>query len=257
MRNDYSVNDLINCLRSIGITAGDHLFIHSNVGFFGRMENVKSANDLCESFWNALLEVVTENGTIVFPTFSYSFCHNEVYDPKTTKTNCGMLSEYAMTKPGSIRSMDPNFSIVAYGKLAKAFTEEPTHESFGKGSFWDRFLAQEGKIVCMNFDCGSTFVHFAERMHSVSYRFNKAFNGTTVLEDGSLHRDYAVHYVFEGDADYPCFDTLDRNCREKGVCKISNLGRGTMLAMNVREYYDLIDEMLRDNPRSLTKGGQA
>ena len=255
MKSDYTSFEFEECLRGIGIAAGDNLFIHSNIGFFGRMKEVKTADELCEKIYSVLKNVVTEIGTIVLPTFSYSFCHNEVFNPKSTKTDCGMLTEYAIRQEDTIRSLDPNFSIVAWGKRAIEYTENPTHESFGQGSFWSRILESGGKIVCMNFDCGSTFVHYVERANSVSYRFNKAFNGTFHLDNGSEWRDYAVHYVFEGEDDYPSFDRLDKKCRETGICKIGNVGRGTILSMDINEYYSLICKMLEDNPRCLTVGG--
>lgn len=255
MKYDYTRQELENCLKEIGIVSGDNLFIHSNIGFFGRMEGVNSANDLCENFIIALKNVVSESGTFVLPTFSYSFCHNEVYNPSTTKSKCGMLTEYAIRQKDMIRSLDPNFSIVAWGKLADRYTENPTHESFGRGSFWERLLESGGKIVCMNFDCGSTFIHYVERANSVPYRFNKAFNGTIHLDDGTEWRDYAVHYVFEGDKDYPDCTRLDKKCREIGLCKTANLGKGTILAMDVNEYYELICDTLHNYPRFLTVGG--
>ena len=254
MKYDYTRQDLEDSLRKIGISAGDNIFIHSNIGFFGRMEGVKSADELCENFLTAIKNVIGENGTFVLPTFSYSFCHNETYNPNTTKSDCGMLTEYARKQEDTIRSLDPNFSIVAWGRLAKKYTEKSTHESFGEGSFWSRILESGGKIVCMNFDCGSTFVHFVERSNSVPYRFNKAFNGVIELEDGTVIRDYAVHYVFEGEEDYPTFERLDKKCRELSLCKISNLGKGTVLAMDINQYYKLICDSLRENPRFLTVG---
>lgn len=255
IRFDYTKQDLEYALRKIGIEAGDKLFIHCNIGFFGRMEGAASAGGLCDHFLHVLKKILTDEGTLVFPTFSYSFCHGELYDPKNTKSVCGMLTEYARKQGDMIRSLDPNFSIAAWGKLAKEYTEDPTHESFGEGSFWERLLNSSGKIVCMNMDCGSTFVHFVERYHAVSYRYNKAFNGEKVLDDGSRQRDYAVHYVFDGESDAPCFDRLDKKCRDEGICKTIALGKGSMLVMDVKQYFDLICATLKTEPRFLTAGG--
>ena len=174
---DYTESDLKKAAADIGLQKGDNIFIHSNIGFFGHMENVTSADDLCEKYILALKAIVGTEGTIVLPTFSYSFCHGEVYNPKTTKSDCGMLTTYSYTKSDFVRSLDPNFSIAAWGKNAKFYTENPVPESFGKNSFWERWLKTGGKLVCMNVDCGSTFIHYAERVFSVPYRYNKSFNG--------------------------------------------------------------------------------
>lgn len=254
-RADYNVTDLKAAIRDAGIKSGDNVFIHSNIGFYGKMEGVDNAGGLASAFFIVLKDVISSEGTLVLPTFSYSFCHGEVYDPKETKSECGLLPEFARQQENVMRSMDPNFSIAAWGRLADKYTENPTHESFGKGSFWERFLISGGKILCMNMDCGSTFVHYVERCNHVPYRYNKAFNGIYKALDGKEHRDYAVHFVFDGDADAPCFDRLDKKCRELGLCKISKLGRGAMFSMDVKEYYKLICNALKKEPRFLTAGG--
>lgn len=252
---NYTRNDLKNALNQIGINNGDNIFLHSNIGFFGQMEGVKSADELCENFISVLKECVGEAGTIVLPTFSYSFCHGENFNPKKTRSDCGMLTDYAYTKSDFIRSWDPNFSVAAWGYNAKFYTDNPTNESFGKDSFWERILSTGGKLVCMNMDCGSTFVHYVERVCDVSYRYNKAFNGILELPNNAHCRDYAVHYVHDGGDDEPCFDLLDAKCRSNGLVRAVNLGKGTVLMIDIKEYYDLIVETLKSEPRFLTLGG--
>lgn len=254
---DYTYQELEDVLVKVGIEKGDTLFLHTNIGFFGRMEGVTNAQVLSDSFFQALKNAVGENGTIVVPTFSYSFCHQEEYNNLKTTTTCGMFSEYLRKQKDVIRSMDPNFSIAAWGKLTEYYTSNPTNESFGKGSFWERLLEQKGKIVCMNMDCGSTFVHYIENRNQVSYRYNKAFNGVMIDTQGNVKRDYFVHYVYdlEKPEDGPYFPRLNEKYHEAGLCKEEKLGRGVVLAMKSEEYERFITDTLKKEPRFLTIGG--
>lgn len=253
----YNYQDILDALQEVGLKKGDTVFIHSNIGFYGRMENAASADQLCEYFFAALKETVGEKGTIVVPTFSYSFCHNEEYHVNSTVSGCGMFSEYMRKQPDVERSMDPNFSIAAWGDLKQYYTENCAHESFGAGSFWERFLAKNGKILCMNMDCGSTFVHYLENLNQVEYRYNKAFNGEMWNQEENYKRDYFVHYVYalERPEHGPFFGRLDKKCHEQGICTTAELGKGTMLLMEASRYAELITDTLRTEPFFLTIGG--
>lgn len=255
---NYSYGDIVEALKNVGIQKGDTLFIHSNIGFYGRMENVKKPEELCNGFLNALTEVVGEEGTVVVPTFSYSFCHGEIYNAKETPTKCGMLPEYMRKQEGVLRSNDPNFSVAAVGRLARYYTQNPAHESFGRDSFWERFLEKKGKILCMNMDCGSTFVHYIEQLNQVPYRYNKAFNGVWVDDNGTEKNDYFVHYVYsmEKPEDAAYFVRLDEKCRAAGICKSADLGKGTLLVMDSDIYVEFISNTLKTEPRFLTVGGE-
>jgi len=136
---DYVEKDIFNSLQSIGLKEGDSIFIHSNLGFFGRLKSAKNQEDYCNSFLNSFKKILGESGTIVVPTFSYSFCNKKYFDINNTMGICGMFSEYLRDLPESTRSEDPNFSITAIGKNAKFFTEKPTENSFDKNSFWSIF----------------------------------------------------------------------------------------------------------------------
>ena len=250
MKADYTVQDIQKALWDIGITEGDDVFIHSNLGFFGVLEGCRSADALCESFLTALQSVIGDEGTVVTPTFSYSYCHGEVFDPYRTKTNCGMLSEYVRKVYPENRTLDPNFSVCGTGKHMAEYMQCNIHEAFGKDCFWERFMRRDGKIICMNFDAGSTFVHFIERENDVPYRYNKAFNGETLL-DGVLQKDYAVHFVFEGADNAPCMERVDELCKEYDISRQVDLGKGTILAFSTKRYYDFFTNLLKDRPRVL------
>ena len=100
----------------------------------------------------------------------------------------------------------------------------------------------------MNFDSGSTFIHFIERNNNVSYRYNKAFNGKTIIH-GIVKKDYAVHFVFDGADDAPSMERVDELCKAQNVSKQVNLGKGTILAFSTQKYYDFFTELLKVRPR--------
>ena len=182
MKNfDYSKSDISKALTDVGITTDDNIFVHSNIGYFGKMENAENKNDYCREFLESVLDVIGINGTLVVPTFSYSFCNNEVYDKIKTDSVCGIFSEYIRKKSNSSRSDDPNFSIAAIGKNAGLFTKDCAAYSFGKNSFWERFHRKDGKICNFNLDSSSTFIHYVEKSLNVEYRYDKPFSGTSII----------------------------------------------------------------------------
>ncbi len=253
---DYCAADIETALRGVGIKQGEDIFIHSNIGFFGRLENCAGREELCRTFLDAIFKVIGPNGTAVFPTFSYSFCRGEVFEPHNTKTTCGLLSQYVLEQKDAIRSLDPNFSVAAIGNRAEYYTEHPTHESFGKGCFFERFVNNNGKIVCMNFDAGSTFIHYIESKNAVEYRYNKAFNG--IIKNGEAEkRDYFVHFVYSLDKpeDAPYMPSVNAFCRREQIFQKEELGKGTLLAMHARKYCEAIERELKIHPRFMTVGG--
>ena len=253
---DYRVSDIEEALIQIGIECGDDVFIHSNIGFFGRLENCKTGQQLCKTFLDCICNVIGESGTAVFPTFSYSFCHGEIFDPCNTKTTCGLLSQYVLGLPKAVRSLDPNFSVAAIGDKSVYYTENPAHESFGKGCFFERFVNNNGKIICMNFDAGSTFIHYVERKNSVDYRYNKAFNGIIRIGEKEK-RDYFVHFVYSLDKpeNAPCMPNVDLFCKRNNLFKKTKLGKGALLSMPSKTYCEAIEKELKIHPGFMTVGG--
>lgn len=250
MRIDYTYDDIVSALINIGIKNGDDIFIHSNLGFFGMLDGCCSGLDICCKFERAMMQIIGDEGTLIVPTFSYSYCHGELYNPLTTKTKCGMFSEYIMKKYPQNRTLDPNFSVCGIGNNILEYLKCDIHESFGANSFWQMFMKNNGKIICMNFDSGSTFIHYIERCNNVEYRYNKAFNGVSFINGKYVH-DYAVHFVNEGNGDESAMERIDKICKENNISKQTILGKGTILAFPVKRYFCYFSNLVKERPRVL------
>jgi len=246
---EFTPSDIVHALRELGIKNGDHIFVHSNIGFFGKLAGANDEHDVYLAFKNAMHEAVGEAGTVIHPTFSYSFCKGQDFDPATTSGICGILSEMARQDADYTRSHDPNFSITASGKLAEFFTENPDEYSFGKRSFFARFLEKGGIFVNFNFDAASTFVHYAEREASVSYRWDKPFEGN-IITNGKTQKATFYHYVrdLEKPEHAPVFTKFDAKAKALNLAKTINLGRGQIVSISAKNTFDLIQKTLKTEP---------
>lgn len=256
-KSDYSKKDIVAALAELGVKKGDNLFIHSNLGFFGRLEGAQKPVDYYNAFKKAIFSVIGEEGTVVVPTFSYSYCNKKVFDKNATMGVGGLFAESLRLDSSAVRSTDANFSVAAIGENARFFTDHSPEHSFGKNCFWERFLKKNGKICNFNFDSGSTFIHYVEKLLKVSYRYDKAFPGVS-LEDGKRVEKTFYHFVYDLNKpnNAPDFAKFDKKAKELGVAKTRNLGRGQIVLITAFDALEFISSELKNNPAFLITGSK-
>lgn len=251
----FNKNDIIEALMKVGIQNGDAIFIHSNMGFFGPAENINNLNDYCALFFESIMDVIGESGTLVVPAFSCSFFNNNVFDIKNTKSTTGAFSEYIRLLPNALRSIDPNFSVCAVGKSAEYFTSGIEPYTFGNKAFFHRFYESSGKICNFNFDSGSTFIHYVEKQLNVPYRYDKGFKGSIIDGNRTLELEF-FHFVraLDDAASYPDFTKFDNYVKTNNIAKTANLGKGQIVSISAKDTFNTIKEQLSIDGSFLIKG---
>jgi len=254
-RIDYSSRDIVQALLKVGLKKGDSVFTHSNLGFFGKLDHGNDKDDYCNAFKEAFFEVIGPEGTLVVPTFSYSYCWKKTYNKLETPGTCGIFSEFIRENTNSFRSDDPNFSYTSIGKNAEYFTKNCPENPFGRDSFWERFLSKNGVICNLNFDAAATLTHYVERGIHVSYRFDKPFKGKSVI-NGKIEEKIFYHFVRDDDNPelYPDFTKFDKKAKQLGLAKVANLGRGQIVCISAKNSTELIKKEIIINPNFLIKG---
>lgn len=198
--------------------------------------------------------MIREDGTLIVPTFSYSFCNKEDFDLDNTPSICGMFTEWIRTNTKCTRSEDANFSITAIGDKNDFFTKNSPSHSFGKNSFWERFMKSGGKFCNFNLDPASTFVHYVEKFLNVPYRFDKEFSGVFIKNNKQFNKSF-YHFVRELKPKYePQFEKFNLSAQKNLLVKTSNLGKGQIVCITALDSFYLIKNELEKDPFFLVKG---
>ncbi len=119
-----SRKQLISDLSALGVTPGDHLAIGMSLKKIGIIQGG------VETFIDAVLEAIGENGTVMANTYTANcrlsdvrFIPNDrVFDACNTPANTGVFAEALRQRPQSLRSRHPITSVAAVGKLARYLT---------------------------------------------------------------------------------------------------------------------------------------
>ena len=107
--------DIAKALRSCGVKKGDVIFVHSDISAFGKLSMLDAAF-LLKSLLDSLKESVGTNGTIIMPTFTYSFTENKPYDIANSKSKVGVLTEYFRKQPDVGRTAHADHSVAVWGR---------------------------------------------------------------------------------------------------------------------------------------------
>ncbi|EHR4504751.1 AAC(3) family N-acetyltransferase [Campylobacter jejuni] len=175
--------DLNYTLEKLGLKQGDTLCIHSELFRLG--EVLVSKQEFLQSIIDSFFQVIGNKGTLIMPTFSYSFNRYKNYDKIHTKSTMGILSEYFRTMAGGgVRTDDPIFSFFIKGYRQNDFTSKLLKTCFSSGCVYDKLVEFQGKIILFGTDkLGYTFSHFCEEKAKVNYRFFKEFQGIITDEN--------------------------------------------------------------------------
>jgi aminoglycoside 3-N-acetyltransferase len=178
----YSIEELANDFRNLGIRVGDTVMLHASVRSVGEVAGGPDTIHL------ALKSAFSPEGTLMM----YASCprfYDEVgrgnltmeqerelheklpaFDPLTARSDRdnGTLVEFLRTFPGShVNHHVARF--VCWGKQTEyLLARQPWNYAFGVDSALERFLLLDGKIVLLGSDHDAvTFLHYAEHIADI------------------------------------------------------------------------------------------
>jgi aminoglycoside 3-N-acetyltransferase len=231
--------DIIQSLKKTCLQKGDTVFIHSGLGNFGWLKEVRNKIELANLVIDSFFEVIGDVGTIAVPTFTYSFTKGELFDVEDTPSTVGTLTEVFRKRNDARRSIHPIFSVAAIGPNADFLTQNLDKTSFGKDSVFQRLLDLDAKYMFYGVDAEScTFIHLIEKDFDVPYRFDKKFSGE-IIANGVKYKDTYTFYVRYLDKNVVTYLTrFQTDLEEIGAMIKVKLGNGHIRVISTKRLYD-------------------
>ena len=187
-------------LSLLGIKTGDDILVHSSFKSLGGVEGG------IETVIEALLSVVGDNGTLLFPTLSFSTVNpeppinNPVFDVRNTPSCVGAMSNVFMGFDGVERSMHPTHSVAVLGARQKEYIE--THgldnEPVGINSPFFKLGQFGGKVLFMGCSTKSnTSMHGVEEYAKAPYVLSETTKRYVLIDKygNRTEKDYYYHYI--------------------------------------------------------------
>jgi len=239
--------EFTDALRAVGVRDNDVVFIHADLGVFGRIGPGIDKLTLCRSLLDAIERCIPD-GTLAMPTFTYSFCRGKLFDrEKSPAEQMGLLSEFFRTEKGVVRSTHPIVSVAARGPKAEKLIDVDL-DAYGAKSVFARLHALDAIVVFFGapFD-RATFIHHIEAMHAVPYRSAKIFTGT-IRSGGSERKVSCTYHVLPLDGSVQTeLSRLETKLRRDGDLREASVGAGRISGVRVRNLFSTGTRMLEEN----------
>lgn len=241
---EYKVSDLQNALWELGIREGDTICVHSQLYSLGMAAMPRE--EYLSRIIKVLKEAVGENGTIIMPAFSYSFCKKQVFDVQESRSTVGLLTEFFRNSEDVSRTVHPIFSFSVWGRRKEEFLDISA-DAFSMKSVYGKMIESNDKMVLLGADKGYTIYYLAEERVGVSHRFFKSFSG--IIRDGKREYEwtvpYYVRYLDKRSEENP--QSVSAYLLEKGIEKSVPFGWGSISCFSCRPMFDSVVEKLKED----------
>jgi aminoglycoside 3-N-acetyltransferase len=165
-RRPVSKKEIVQNLRDLGVRPSDIIYVQSSLKSIGRVRGGP------ETVIDALIESVGQRGIVAMPTFTIpvggmkeTLERNEVFDPASTPSTVGLITDTFRKRPGVQRSIHPTSSIAAYGTKAQELVEghRTASSNFGLDTPYWRVIEWGGKTIGIGVELDKvSFYHTAE-----------------------------------------------------------------------------------------------
>jgi aminoglycoside 3-N-acetyltransferase len=237
---------LVSDLRALGITPGDHLAIGVSLRKIGTVQGG------AETFIDAVLEVVGENGTVMTNTYTANFRmsavrfmpKDQIFDARTTPANTGAVAEALRRRPQALRSCHPVTSVSAAGELAEFLTDNHDENASCYLPF-SRLAEVRGKALYIGL--GDNLVglrheaqYLAGLLTVVPFKRGTAYFDSEENVKGFRLRD-------KGGCTTRLPDLVD-SLRERGQTTEGVVGQAKSLLVSANEALTIMADLLREKP---------
>jgi aminopeptidase-like protein/aminoglycoside N3'-acetyltransferase len=251
MEGHFSFEELRNALGTVGVARGDTLFCHVSLDALGSFESTDSS----ELLLNHLLQAVGEEGTILVPTYTFSFCRREEFNVRKSPTQGGPWSssieflEFFRSHPAAVRSRDPIYSVAGIGQKANKLLADLPNTCFGKGSIHDRLVQVGGKICTIGVGLQKiTLLHHIEEMADIPLRFKKLYTGFIRESSVPEKLGWICSVPLLAQQEKPYAQRLDELSKSSGKSAYVHVGSGEIMCVAAADIADLLSIALAADP---------
>lgn len=196
-----------------------------------------------------LKKKVGKNGTIMFPTFNWDFCNGYDFKYNKTVSKTGSLSNHALKDRSFKRSSNPIYSFAVSGKDRDYICGLEHKSCFGLNSPFGYLIENNGKclFIGMNYKDGFTFVHIAEEVVGVDFRYFKEFSGNYINRDNKKKNMKFKMYVRNKNSEYVTgiSDKLDNILIKKNAYKHAFFEEINIGVLDIKKTYEVMINDLR------------
>ena len=247
MKGRLGAKDLRDALAGVGVSSGDTVLCQISLEALGSFDSASGP----ELLLNCLREAVGDQGTILVPTYTFSFCKQQDFSVSSSPTQNGSWStskdflELFRRYPGAVRSRDPIYSVAAIGQRAKELLADLPNTCFGKGSIYERLIKVGGKICTIGVELKDiTFLNYLEEAGDAPLRFNKLYTGYIRESSVPVKAGWLCSDPLPGQEDKPYVQRLEELCQSSGKRWSVHVGAGEVSCVTATDLRDLFDSAL-------------
>lgn len=221
------------------------LAVYSGLWLFSRLISAP-AREIPTLCIDALCGVAGPHRTIIMPTYTSGF-RDGVIDLDKEPSQTGVITETFRRRSDSHRTASAFFSFAAIGPEASDLAELRPQDAWGTGSLFEWMEERDAHVVVLGeaFHRNS-FVHRAEWLAQVPYRYRKTFTGTMTYRG---KQESLTESLFVRSLDPEVtndWHNLDPILMKAGMVKL-RLGGGHISSMPSRMIVEvMLDELDRD-----------
>jgi aminoglycoside 3-N-acetyltransferase len=249
--------DLAAAVRGLGVRTDDTLWVHAGLQTALRMAGATPAEKVTTVVDG--LERTVVGGTLMVPTFTYSYTRGDPYDVATSPSTVGVLGERFRRLAGVRRTCDPIFSAAIRGALPRAWSRRlfaiKDTDCFGEDSVFAYLRQVDAKLLFIGVGFSyCTFVYHLEQRLGVPYRYFKEFAGT-IRSGDTAARTIARYFVRDLDSHVENdFEPLADALLASGAARVATLRGGpALLLTSARAVEAEAVRRVRENPRFLLR----
>ena len=190
-------------------------------------------------------------GNLIMPTGNFGFDEdgNLPFDPQTTPSGEGALSELFRKSSGVVRSLHPAGSLTAWGADSAWLMEghEKCVSSFSPASPWWKIFQKGGK--CIFIACGlerAGMIAAVEEWAGCDVLSKRFYRRRIRLDSGKKRRVRIRKHIGGHQANYPKIAGI---FRDKGILSRNSWNGYEVMVMDVGSAVSLLLPFLRKNPR--------
>lgn len=242
---------LQNLAKEFGFKKGDNIFVTSDVKqlLYDAMQH-EDTTDL-NVLIDGIIDIIGEEGTLVFPTFNWGFCKGECFDYYKTPCKTGSLGKIALKRSDFKRTKHPIYSFAVWGKGQDEMCAIENISSFGKDSPFTYMMEHNFKNLFIDKELmhSFVFVHYVEeQVGPVIYRFLKDFTADYRDEDGVVSkRTYSMNVRYLDMEVENRIDDYEPEFKEKGVEREFSVNSIPYKIIDLKGAFPIIAEDVRHN----------